>query len=477
MWKKYITRRLAVQVAQAWNYGWGTAMKKVYKICLTDTLVFRDDKKTEYYVNAKQHEKYIAGLYSLLENTSFIKNFHKDAQVKLEHILRATTEEFSTDLDALNNCELLNIYKNFVLPNVEQFYIRMWTVFNIGEPLVDVVRSKLIKNGVNENTIDDYLLNLSSPLVPNDITNERIEILKIALQIKKLSKDEVTDLLRRHTDTYKHIPMFDFDHEPHTIKYFQKELTEITNPEMELKELKESFEQRDREFKIIISKIQPDKQLNNLLVFLKENVFLRDYRDMIRQKLNVELRKFYGVMAKKLDISVEQIATLTNEEIESHLKNNKYFSKNTIAEREKNYLLIQKTNKVYIYSGNKALQKFRQELGSIDYANVKKISGSIGSKGMAKGIVKIVYTNKDLDKVKEGDILVTTMTRQDFIPAIRKASALVTDEGSITCHAAIIARELHKPCIVATKNGTRILKDGDLVEVDANRGVVKIVKK
>jgi len=473
MWKKYITRRLAVQVAQAWNYGWGEAMKKVYEICVTDTLVFRDDKKTEYYVNAKQHEKYVAGLYSLLENTPFIKNFHKDAQTKLENILKATINKFAVDLDQLDNLALLGMYKNFVLPNVEQFYIRMWTVFNIGEPLADVVKSKLIKNGVNKDNIDDYLLNLSSPLVPNDVTNERMDILKIALQIKKLNKNEITDLLRRHTEKYKHIPMFDFDHEPHTIKYFQKELAEITNPEIELKELEESFKQRDREFKKIISKIQPDKNLNNLLVFLKENVFLRDYRDMIRQKLNVELRKFYSVMAKKLNISVEQIAILTNEEIESHLTDNKHFSKNTIAEREKNYLLIQKTNRVYIYSGNEALQKFRQELGDIDYADVKMISGSIGSKGTAKGIVKIVYTNKDLDKIVEGDILVATMTRQDFIPAIRKAAALVTDEGSVTCHAAIIARELNKPCIVATKNGTRILKDGDLVEVDANKGTIK----
>ena len=126
-----------------------------------------------------------------------------------------------------------------------------------------------------------------------------------------------------------------------------------------------------------------------------------------------------------------------------------------------------------IYSGNEAVKKFNQELENTNRADVKTVSGSIGSKGTAKGIVKIIYTNRDLDKIREGDILVTAMTRQDFIPAIRKAFALVTDEGSVTCHAAIIARELNKPCIVATKNGTKILKDGDLVEVDANKGIVK----
>jgi len=320
MWKKYVTRRLAVQVAQAWNYGWGKAMKKVYGICLADTLVFRDDKKTEYYIDAKQYEKYIAGLYSLLENATFIKNFHKEAQNVLDHILQATVDKFSTNLNELENSELLDIYKNFVLPNVEQFYIRMWTVFNIGEPLPNVVRSKLIKKGIDKDSLDDYLLNLSSPLVPNDITNERMGILKIAIQINKLNRNEIINLLQEHTKKYKHIPMFDFDHEPHTIKYFQKELSEISNPKKELGELKKNFKRRDSKFKTTIDKIHPDKQLNNLLIFLKENVFLRDYRDMIRQKFNVELKKFYSVMAKRLNISVEQIAILTNEEIKKHLK-------------------------------------------------------------------------------------------------------------------------------------------------------------
>ena len=60
---------------------------------------------------------------------------------------------------------------------------------------------------------------------------------------------------------------------------------------------------------------------------------------------------------------------------------------------------------------------------------------------------------------------------------MEKASAFVTDEGGMLCHAAIIAREMNKPCIVGTKSATKILKDGDLVEVDANAGIVKILKK
>jgi pyruvate,water dikinase len=72
-----------------------------------------------------------------------------------------------------------------------------------------------------------------------------------------------------------------------------------------------------------------------------------------------------------------------------------------------------------------------------------------------------------------GDILVTIMTSPDFVVVMKKAAAIITDEGGLTSHAAIISRELEKPCIVGTRSASRILKDGDLVEVDANLGVVR----
>jgi len=69
------------------------------------------------------------------------------------------------------------------------------------------------------------------------------------------------------------------------------------------------------------------------------------------------------------------------------------------------------------------------------------------------------------------------MTMPEYAPAMRKAAAIITDEGGLTCHAAIISRELGKPCIVGTKIGTRILKDGAAIEVNANHGIVKILEQ
>jgi len=106
----------------------------------------------------------------------------------------------------------------------------------------------------------------------------------------------------------------------------------------------------------------------------------------------------------------------------------------------------------------------------------REFSGSVAWRGCVAGKVKIVRRVEEIGKVEEGDILVTNMTIPVYISAMKKASAFVTDEGGITCHVAIIAREMKKPCIIGTKIATQIFKDGDMVEVDAERGIVRRVE-
>jgi phosphohistidine swiveling domain-containing protein len=109
--------------------------------------------------------------------------------------------------------------------------------------------------------------------------------------------------------------------------------------------------------------------------------------------------------------------------------------------------------------------------------DIMELKGQAAYLGNAKGIARIVKNRKQVEKVKMGDILVSPMTTPDFISAMKKAAAFVTDEGGIVCHAAIVAREMKKPCILGTKIATQVLRDGDLVEVDANHGIVKILKR
>ncbi len=102
-----------------------------------------------------------------------------------------------------------------------------------------------------------------------------------------------------------------------------------------------------------------------------------------------------------------------------------------------------------------------------------EVRGTCACRGYAKGRVKVLRDANDGHKMEKGDILVTTMTTPDFLPYMRRAAAIVTDEGGVTCHAAIVSREFGIPCVIGTNNATEVLKDGDVVEVDAEKGIVK----
>jgi len=123
------------------------------------------------------------------------------------------------------------------------------------------------------------------------------------------------------------------------------------------------------------------------------------------------------------------------------------------------------------YLGYPALKE-RRALSAAD--NLRGVPASAGFK---RGRARLIFSRDDFGKIKAGEILVTTMTRPEFLPAIKKAGAVVTEEGGVTSHAAIVARELKIPCIVGLKNLTRIVKDGQLLAVDADQGTLKIIKK
>ncbi|MGI5949039.1 phosphoenolpyruvate synthase [Peptoniphilus sp.] len=103
---------------------------------------------------------------------------------------------------------------------------------------------------------------------------------------------------------------------------------------------------------------------------------------------------------------------------------------------------------------------------------VTLVKGLPASPGIGRGKVKLIKDISEINKIEEGDILVTEMTNPDMVPAMRKCAGVVTDEGGRTCHAAIVSRELQIPCIVGSKTATKVLKTGDVVTVDATRGIV-----
>lgn len=102
-------------------------------------------------------------------------------------------------------------------------------------------------------------------------------------------------------------------------------------------------------------------------------------------------------------------------------------------------------------------------------------TASVG--GIFKGKARLLRSREEMHKVENGDIIVAPMTIPEFLPAMKRASAFVNDEGGMLSHAAVVAREMKKPCIVDTKFATQVIKDGDELEINADNGMVRILKK
>ena len=165
---------------------------------------------------------------------------------------------------------------------------------------------------------------------------------------------------------------------------------------------------------------------------------------------------------------------ITNEEIiklaklADSLQKHYYFPQDTEWAKQGKNLFIVQTRPVTTI---KTTARRRKE-GDVTIAEVAFLTGAAASPGIGTGPVKILKSPKEIAKVKTGDVLVAKMTSPDYVPAMKKAVAIVTDEGGETSHAAIVSRELGIPCVVGTKEATKRLKDEVVVTVDGAKGAV-----
>jgi phosphoenolpyruvate synthase/pyruvate phosphate dikinase len=135
------------------------------------------------------------------------------------------------------------------------------------------------------------------------------------------------------------------------------------------------------------------------------------------------------------------------------------------------------TPKGYYVATGAEVEKVRKIMwGEKKEENIKDFRGLTASLGKVQGRVRIIKSVDEVGNILKGEILVAVMTRPDYVPAMKKAAAIVTNEGGVTSHAAIVSRELHIPCIIGTKIATEVLHNGDLIEVNANHGRVTILE-
>lgn len=259
----------------------------------------------------------------------------------------------------------------------------------------------------------------------------------------------------------------------------------FNNKELALKEIeREECEKEGKKEKY--AKWYGDLNKNQKIIadYLQSIIIIRDRRKNFFNKGTTIWWRVAQKMFKEAGISEKYIIYYTFREMQKGLE---YLKENReiIMQREDGFFeLIPYDENIEIKNiSSDDFIKFKKILMEF-YLNGHKsgntkevIKGNIGAPGKISGKIRIIIDINDGGDFNDGEILVTGMTRPEFVPLMKKASAIITDEGGITCHAAIVARELKIPCIIGTKIATQVLHDGDLVEVDADKGIVKILKK
>src|SRR5258706_1422225 len=169
---------------------------------------------------------------------------------------------------------------------------------------------------------------------------------------------------------------------------------------------------------------------------------------------------------QKQKITDEEVIKLAK--ISAKLQEHYYFPQDTEWAKEKGELYIVQTRPITTIA--QTTKTTKSEKGEIKISEAPILSGTSASPGIGTGPVKILKSPKEIGKIEKGDVLVAPMTSPDYVPAMKKSAAIITDEGGETSHAAIVSRELGIPCVVGTKEATKRLKDGMIVSVDGASG-------
>ncbi|MFH1053693.1 MAG: PEP-utilizing enzyme [Candidatus Woesearchaeota archaeon] len=230
--------------------------------------------------------------------------------------------------------------------------------------------------------------------------------------------------------------------------------------------------------KKVIKLLKPNKKERNLIELAPYITFFKDWRDDLRRKHSYYWRFLFDDLGEKFSINSNDFGYLTLEEVEVVILKGK-IEKNLVKRRKSNQCIITTKRKDLVMEviDINIPKKYKNIIKNVENSLKRiSISGLIAEKGKVKSRVVIVNSFHDLKKVNKGDVLVANTTHPNYLPAMQRASAFVTNEGGIISHAAIVARELKKPCIVGTKNATKVFNTGDLVEVDAENGIVRKIE-
>lgn len=392
----------------------------------------------------------------------YIRNLEKNGKKIISFVNKLDLEK--------DNRTLVSYFKQY-----ESLYKKTcvwgWPLAIVGEFALTKEIKKIITEKVKDDSEAERIFGLlSTPLFFSYINQEEIDLLKVAISGDKEEKIE------EHFKRFRWIG-FDYAGPDYEKSYFTNRLKIIMEKDKEeikkeLKMLSEKPSLIKKKQEEMFKSLQFDKTFIVKVKALQDLIFIRDRKKEILTEAHFKIEKLLDEVEKRTGVKKELLRLLVSREFASFLTDGK-IDKKEIKQRMEFSAVFTRNGKTSIFLGKKAEKFFN--LVKEKTENLKEFKGMVGFPGIVSGKVKVL---KDASgNLEKGEILVVTMTTVDFSPLMKKASAIITDEGGVTCHAVIISRELKIPCIIGTKIATRVLKTGDLVEVDANKGIIKIIKK
>ena len=481
IWKHLLSRRWTILRCDLFTRGYVEPLEKYLGIPNKDLLVTKQLEKYSLYNSVDSLKEISRTLIRKLEqHGNYGKKIYKDCLVSCKNLVSISRKVSQGSLSSLKADVLLNRLNSY-FKTALNFTPFLALPANYEAYVTDEIKEFIVKKVGNKRAEEILQKLMSSKQHPYQIL-EQIDLAKIALKIKSKNKIEVSKALKQHKLKYQWLSCYNFDEDEFTQTDFRnrlKVLLDLPIEELEnkTKSVVAKVKQDELEFQKAVKKIGLSGMLLNKVNLLREFVFLRTYRIEMNSQSNFYLKPLMIEIARRGNISIAQLAMMLPNEIETLILNKKLPKSVNFNDRKMEAIFwLDNCSYKYVF-GNQAKKLISMQLSEVvEEKFIDVIKGTTASLGnTVRGRVRILEKS-DLRKFQKGEILVAVMTSPEFVPAMHKARAIVTDEGGVLCHAAIVSREMDKPCIIGTKTATRFLKSGDLVEVDTAKGSVRLLE-
>lgn len=367
------------------------------------------------------------------------------------------------DLTQISDKEIIYLFQELIRAQLEVIGVSH-IIDAIGIELEKEFQ-KTLKNelsSINQFEFNEIFARLITPSKISFVNQEENDLLKIKGGIKNKTA------LTRHTAKYFYLQNSYAGPKILTVDDFREKLISLKKEK-----------RKNQKKKQFILPCTLSRDLKRMISIIDYCAVWQDERKALLFK-NVSYVGFVlSEIAGRLNIDIDNLYYISVSEVK-RLKSLSELYKiiKKLEERRNGSLVIIKGLEDKVISGvdYKRLMKNNISLIKNEGKNGRELHGTVANTGTARGRVRIIRNIESLKNFQKGEILIASMTRPEYMSAIKKAAAIVTDEGGITCHAAIIARELNIPTIIGTKIATQTFLDGDLVEVRANHGIVRILE-